>query len=85
MSIKDDLEKYLLTEVLIDQNKKSIEPDEDLLTQGIIDSMGVLQLVNYLEKSFGMKVADEEIVPENFRSLNCLTEFVRKKGPEQLA
>lgn len=80
MSVKNDIEKYLLTELVMDTNKTSLEPDEDLLNQGIIDSMGILQLVAFIEEKFGVSVADEDIVPENFRSLNCLVEFVGKKG-----
>ncbi len=85
MNIKDELEKYLLSEVVIYHDKKTIEPDEDLLTQGLIDSMGILQLVNFVEKTFAVEVGDEEIVPENFRSLNCLNEFIKNKKSNQLA
>ncbi|MFQ5706815.1 MAG: acyl carrier protein [bacterium] len=80
MNAKSEIEKYLLTELVMDSNKKSLDPDEDLLNQGIIDSMGVLQLVAFIEEKFAVEVADEDIVPENFRSINCLVSFVQKKG-----
>lgn len=85
MSIKSDLKEYMLTEILSYHDKKFIEPDEDLLKQGVIDSMGVLQLVKFMEKQFGIKVNNEDIIPDNFRNLNCLTEFVTRKGQQQTA
>ncbi|RMD65647.1 acyl carrier protein [Candidatus Parcubacteria bacterium] len=85
MSVKDELQDYLVREVLVYHDKKTVDPDEDLLTQGVIDSMGILQLVEFIEKEFGIEVNDDEIVPENFRTLNCLTGFVSKKADGQLA
>jgi acyl carrier protein len=81
MDIISELEKYLLTEVAIDLDlsKKSLAPDENLIMQGIIDSLGILKLVSFMEKSFGIKVNNEEIIPENFQTLNALAEFVAKK------
>ncbi len=81
MDVIGELEKYLLTEVAIDMDlgKKSLAPDENLLTQGIIDSLGILKLVSFMEKIFGIKVDNEEIIPENFQTLKALAEFVEKK------
>lgn len=49
------------------------------LDAGIIDSTGVLELVRYLEETWGIEVADEEIVPDNLDSLAKLTAFVTRK------
>jgi acyl carrier protein len=73
------LEKYILTEVAVDRDKKSLEPDEDLLGSGIIDSMAVMKLVLLLEETFDIEVEDEDIVPENFQTLNSLVEYVEQK------
>ena len=45
----------------------------------IIDSLGLLKLVTFLEKSHGIQVNDEDIVPENFQSLNSMAKFVEQK------
>ena len=79
MDIRAEVEKFLLTEVATGIDKKSLAPDEDLLMQGIIDSLGILKLVLFMEKSFGIKVNNEEMIPENFQTLNALAEFVEKK------
>ena len=56
-------------------------PDEDLLSRGIIDSLGVTQLVEFLEERFGIVVADEDLTPANFRTLASIDAFVTCKQP----
>jgi acyl carrier protein len=79
MTILEALEKYLLVEIAADLGKESLDPDEDLLEQRIIDSMAVLKLVLFMEQTFGIEVNDEDIVPENFQSLNSTVKFVEQK------
>jgi acyl carrier protein len=79
MTISKDLEKFLLAEIAGDLGRQSLNPDEDLLEQRIIDSLGILKLVVFIEKAHGIKVTDEEVVPENFQSLNSMVSFVEQK------
>lgn len=79
MTIINGVEKFLLTEIAADLGKQSLDPDEDLLEQRVIDSMGILKLVVFLEKAHNIKVMDEDIVPENFQSLNSMAKFVEQK------
>jgi acyl carrier protein len=61
-----------------------LQDDDSLLDAGIIDSTGVLELIGFLEREFGVAVADEEILPDNLDSIAKLTSFVaRKFGPAQ--
>jgi len=53
-----------------------------LLREGVIDSLGVLELVEFVQKSFGIKVDQQEVVPDNFDSVAKLAGYVRRKqGP----
>jgi acyl carrier protein len=79
MTIMSGVEKFLLTEIAADLGKKSLGPDEDLLEQRVIDSMGILKLVVFLEKTHNIKILDEDIIPENFQSLNSIVTFVEEK------
>jgi acyl carrier protein len=55
--------------------------DASLLDRGIIDSTGVLELIGFLEESFGIKVEDAEMIPENLDSIGRMAAFVAlKKG-----
>lgn len=53
--------------------------DTLFLENGIIDSTGVLELVGYLEATFGIRVEDGEIVPENLNSLNSISRYLERK------
>jgi len=45
----------------------------------MIDSLGILDLVHFLEEEFSLHITDDELMPEYFESLEAVTEFVRKK------
>jgi acyl carrier protein len=55
--------------------------DDSLLDGGIVDSTGVLEVVAFLEESFGISVDDEELVADNLDSVTALSAFVQRKLP----
>jgi acyl carrier protein len=59
--------------------KRGIHDDSPLLESGIIDSLGMLDVVAFLEQTFEIKVEDEELVPDNFASMRALGDFVLDK------
>ena len=79
MSIINDLEKFLVNEIAVNLERKSLTPDEDLLEKGIIDSLGIMKLILFMEETFGIAVADDEIVPENFQTVNMMVKFIKQK------
>ena len=56
-----------------------LENADNLIEQGIIDSLGIMKLLTFLEQSFGIKVADEELIPVNFETIDSISTFVRCK------
>lgn len=59
--------------------KHALGEDDPLLANGILDSLGVLDLVGFLERDFQIVVADEDLVPEHFETLRRLTAFVEER------
>ena len=55
---------------------------DSFLDQGIIDSTGVLELVTFLEERFAIKIADNELVPQNLDSIDNLVRFIEHKQDE---
>jgi acyl carrier protein len=53
--------------------------DASFLDEGIIDSLGVIELVTFVEKQFGVSVADHELVPDNFDSVAKLDSYIQRK------
>ena len=58
---------------------RNIGNDTALLEGGIVDSLGVLGLVSFIEETFRVPVSDDDLLPEHFQSIESLTAFVRKK------
>jgi acyl carrier protein len=58
---------------------RNLGNDEPLLNNGLIDSLGILEVVTFVEKEFGIIVSDEDLLPENFGSIRSLTNFVHNK------
>jgi acyl carrier protein len=77
MDRKTVLVEFVKNEVMRNKNAK-LNEDEDLLSAGILDSLAILQLVAYIEDQFGIKVPDEDVVFENFQSINALTSYLER-------
>lgn len=60
-------------------SSKELTPELSLLDSGIVDSLGVLDLVAFIEEQFGIEAQDEDLVPENFDSIDALTRFVNER------
>lgn len=58
---------------------KNVGNDDPLLNNGLIDSLGILEVVTFLEDEFGITILDEELSPENFESVGKLSAFVQQK------
>jgi len=56
--------------------KRKVANGDNLLESGIIDSLGVLEIVTFLQQEFSVAVADEDLTPENFHSIECMARFV---------
>ena len=59
--------------------ERSFGDDDSFLGEGIIDSTGVLQLVSFLEETYGITVEDEELRPDNLDSVNNVTAYLSQK------
>ncbi len=58
---------------------KTLGDQDSLLEAGIIDSTGILELINHLEEHYGIKVNDDELVPENLDTIASIAAFLGKK------
>jgi acyl carrier protein len=79
--IESTVEEYLSKEVVTNPDLLPIGHDTQLIDSGILDSLSLLKLVFFLEEKFSINVGMEEVVPQNFETIDTITTFVRtKKG-----
>jgi acyl carrier protein len=53
-----------------------VTDDASLLEAGVLDSRGVLSLVSFVERHYGLRVADDDLLPENFETIDAIAAFV---------
>ena len=78
MEIETKLREFILKNLYYAEDR-AIEDYDSFLETGVVDSMGVMELVAFVQREFGLEVAQEEIVVENFDSIRKLAAFVRRK------
>lgn len=59
--------------------ERLLKDDDSFLGEGIVDSTGVLQLVAFLEETYGIAVEDEELTPENMDSIRSIVSYLSRK------
>lgn len=78
--VKATIRAFIAQNFLVESDVK-VGDGDSLLQLQIVDSTGFLELVNFLEATFGIKVADEEMVPENLETIDNMAQYLaRKRG-----
>ena len=76
MEVKNQVRQYIVENFLFGDESPLESDSMSLLDGGIIDSVGVMELVAFLEQDFGLDVADEDLIPENLDSVENLTAYI---------
>jgi acyl carrier protein len=74
-----EIRAFIIESFLFGQATSTLNDEDSFLSTGIIDSTGVLELVGFLEKHFGISIANEELVPDNLDSVSKCSSFVGRK------
>jgi len=78
-TVEQKLRQIVTETFLVGQESVELAGDASFIESGLIDSTGILQLVEFVEQEFGLKVDDEDLIPENLDSINRLAAFVERK------
>lgn len=79
MDIQTKIREYIARNLLFSDNGFGYADDASFLQEGIIDSVGVMDLILFVEENFDVVVDDHEITPDNFDSVNKLTAYIHNK------
>ncbi len=78
MSVSARIREFILRQFPL-AKRRPLSDDDSLLESGTVDSLGILELVNFVTEQFGIEVTDEDLQPENFDSIASLTTFVEQR------
>jgi len=79
MEIEPKIRTYIAENLLFSDDGFPYSDEASFLQEGIVDSIGVMELVNYVESTFGISIEDHELIPDNLDSVAQISSFVRSK------
>ena len=79
MTTQTIITDFIVGSLLVGKEMTTVDPDESLTTSGLIDSLGMLRLITFLEQQFGIEIGDGEVGEANFGTLGRLAAFVERK------
>lgn len=77
--VEQEVRRFVIDNFLFGEGEEQFSDDDSFLEKGLIDSMGILTLVSYVQEKYALTVADEELVPENWDTVRRIAEFVHGK------
>lgn len=77
--MKETLKQYIEQELLSDRGAVTLDDDDNLLGSGLVDSVGMMSLVLFVEDTFELMVPPEDVTIEHFLSVNTISGYVQKR------
>jgi acyl carrier protein len=84
MELNEQIRTFILSNFYV-ADPATVTDATSLLQEGIVDSTGVLEVISFLEMTYGITVDDSEMIPENLDSIASIARFVRAKQPAPVA
>lgn len=76
VDVRDRIRQFIQDSFFVDE----VEDDQSFLSTGVVDSLGIMQLVAFVEAEFGLRVPDTDLVPENFDSIGRIAAYVQRRA-----
>lgn len=73
------IKEYIIQEIAYEQPDLILSHDFQLVEQGVLDSMGILRVINFMEEEFDIALEPEELMIDNFATIDSITQFLIKK------
>lgn len=80
MSTSDQIRQFIISELIADSSGAELSDTIPLIDSGVIDSLGIMALLGFLEERFAIQISGEDLVPDNFASISSISNFVAQKG-----
>jgi acyl carrier protein len=77
--VRDRIRTFIIEELQFEGSPDQLTDDYPLLEKGVVDSVGIFQVVSFLEDEYGIEVGDEELVPQHFGTLDGIARLVEAK------
>ena len=79
MNNEEKINKFIVEEIISDNDRTNLGIEDSLIEAGAIDSLGIQKLILFLEDEFAIKVNDDDVLPENFKNIMAISSFINEK------
>jgi acyl carrier protein len=79
LNSQEILKQFIVQDILNDGSGLHLDEDDNLLTSGLVDSLGIMRLINHIEQTFGLSVPPEDVTIENFRSIRVIAGYIESR------
>ncbi len=77
--MREEIKNFIIGDLLGNRTGIELSTEDDILTDGLIDSLGVMQLIAMIEDRFKIQIPAEDMVIENFRSIRAIEVYIGKR------
>ena len=81
MMTADVIREFILSELVQDKSITTLSEKDSLIESGIIDSLGIQKLLVFIEEKVSIQIMDEDIIPENFETIEAIVRLIESKRP----
>lgn len=78
MNIQEQIREYVVENILFGDGE-NLQPNTSFQEEGVMDSMGILGLISFIEETYGITIEDDDLTIENLGSVRDVSSFVRRK------
>jgi len=79
MNVRQQIKQFIAENFLFTEDSNKLDDDTSFMDEGIVDSMGIMELIVFIEETYKIDVEDDEIEPDNLDSVNNLYNFIMRK------
>ena len=78
MEIEETVKRFIISELMMGKRDENLENTFSLLENGVLDSLGIMKLIQFIEEDFSFSIEDEDILPENFENIESISHFIKR-------
>ena len=75
-NITAKLIRFIVSDLAMDQDLNELDQDDDLLEDSIVDSLGIMRLIAFIEEEFAFTVPSEDVVIQHFQTVRAITDYL---------
>ncbi len=79
INLESSIKDFIIKNFLLNSASMGFSNTDSFMEKGIIDSTGILELVNFIQQSFQIEVKDDELIPENLDSIQNICSYIKRK------